>query len=106
MCFQARYLVAKQAVEIHWLSIMNSIVLVFLLIGFLVLILHRVLRNDYARYSSLEHDDVVDELGLCCASDMHFKLIVQEKISTILVGNKSGATCFDLPSIQSYFLQP
>lgn len=37
--------------EIHWLSIINSMVLVFLLIGFVVIILTRVLKSDFARYN-------------------------------------------------------
>ncbi|XP_047479046.1 transmembrane 9 superfamily member 1-like [Penaeus chinensis] len=40
-----------RSLEIHWLSIINSMVLVFLLIGFVVIILTRVLRNDFARYN-------------------------------------------------------
>ncbi|XP_066985365.1 transmembrane 9 superfamily member 1-like [Macrobrachium rosenbergii] len=45
-----------RSLEIHWLSIINSMVLVFLLMGFVVIILTRVLRNDFARYN-------VDEEG-------------------------------------------
>ncbi|XP_068249486.1 transmembrane 9 superfamily member 1-like [Palaemon carinicauda] len=40
-----------RSLEIHWLSIINSMVLVFLLMGFVVIILTRVLRNDFARYN-------------------------------------------------------
>lgn len=43
------------AVEIHWLSIANSVTLVILLTAFLVLILVRILRNDFI--SDLEVDD-------------------------------------------------
>jgi len=42
--------------QIHWLSILNSVILVVLLTSFLFIILMRVLRNDYARYSALELD--------------------------------------------------
>ncbi|XP_069796855.1 transmembrane 9 superfamily member 1 isoform X4 [Narcine bancroftii] len=44
-----------RTLEIHWLSIMNSMVLVFLLTGFVLVILMRVLRRDFARYN-LEED--------------------------------------------------
>jgi len=37
--------------EIHWLSILNSFVLVVLLTGFVVVIILRVLKADYARYN-------------------------------------------------------
>ncbi|XP_041361751.1 transmembrane 9 superfamily member 1-like [Gigantopelta aegis] len=40
-----------KTLEIHWLSIINSMVLVFLLIGFVVIILTRVLKSDFARYN-------------------------------------------------------
>jgi transmembrane 9 superfamily protein 1 len=45
--------------EIHWLSVVNSIILVVLLIGFVVLILTRILKNDFARYNytSVEESD-------------------------------------------------
>ena len=38
--------------EIHWLSIMNSLVLVVLLTGFLAIIVMRILKNDFNRYES------------------------------------------------------
>jgi len=40
-----------RSMEIHWLAIVNSLVLVFLLIGFVIIILARILRNDFARYN-------------------------------------------------------
>lgn len=39
-----------KTLEIHWLSIINSLVLVVLLLGFVVIILMRVLKNDFARF--------------------------------------------------------
>lgn len=44
----------KAELEIHWLSIMNSFVLVILLTGFLAIIIMRVLRSDYARYAKTD----------------------------------------------------
>ena len=40
--------------EIHWLSIINSIVLVLLLTAFLVIIFIRVLKDDLSRYMDIE----------------------------------------------------
>lgn len=37
--------------EIHWLSIINSIVLAFLLVSFVAVILMRIVKKDFARYS-------------------------------------------------------
>jgi len=45
--------------EVHWLSIINAIVLVLLLTAFLVIILLRVLKNDFSRY--MEVDESMDE---------------------------------------------
>jgi len=47
----------NQELEIHWLSIMNSFVLVILLTGFLAIIIMRVLKSDYARYSRTEEEE-------------------------------------------------
>jgi len=50
-----------KTLEIHWLSIINSMVLVFLLLGFVIIILTRVLKKDFARYNLDDDDDVVEE---------------------------------------------
>ena len=47
----AQYSFLPQSFEIHWLSIINSFVLVLLLTGFLAIILMRVLKNDFSRYT-------------------------------------------------------
>jgi len=47
--------------QIHWLSIINSFVLVLLLTAFLAVILMRVLKNDFSRYMELDDDDLVEE---------------------------------------------
>lgn len=48
---------AASELEIHWLSIMNSFVLVILLTGFIVVIVMRVLKSDYTRYSRTDEED-------------------------------------------------
>lgn len=50
--------------EIHWLSIINSFVLVLLLTAFLTIILLRVLKNDFSRYMELD-DDAMEEEEVC-----------------------------------------
>jgi hypothetical protein len=50
--------------EIHWLSIMNSCVLVLLLTGFLAIIIMRILKSDYTRYAhSEEEEDDSEDYG-------------------------------------------
>ena len=46
--------------EIHWLSIINSFVLVLLLTAFLTIILMRILKKDFSRY--MEVDEVSSRL--------------------------------------------
>ena len=47
--------------EIHWLSIINSFVLVLLLTAFLMIIMLRVLKNDFARYMDLDDEALEEE---------------------------------------------
>lgn len=49
---------AMTDVEIHWFSIINSIVVIFFLTGLVSLIIIRTLRRDIAKYNA---DDVADE---------------------------------------------
>lgn len=51
-----------EEIEIQWFSIINSIVLVLLLTGFLVFIIMRILKKDYQRYS-IEDDEEQEETG-------------------------------------------
>lgn len=60
-----------KTLEIHWLSIINSLVLVVLLLGFVIIILMRVLKNDFARYN-VEEEGVCDDLD---QSDNGWKII-------------------------------
>jgi transmembrane 9 superfamily protein 1 len=46
-----------QSIEIHWLSIINSSVLVVLLTVFLAIILVKILKKDFARYLELDEED-------------------------------------------------
>jgi hypothetical protein len=47
--------------EIHWLSIINSFVLVLLLTAFLTIIMMRVLKNDLSRYMNVDDDTIEEE---------------------------------------------
>ncbi len=53
-----------RSMEIHWLSIINSCVLVTLLMAFLAIIFMRILKNDFARYMDIE-EDAIDEEEVC-----------------------------------------
>lgn len=55
---QSRMVLHESTLEVHWLSIINSFVLVLLLTIFLAFILMRVLRNDVARYVDMDDEDL------------------------------------------------
>lgn len=47
--------------EIHWLSIINSFVLVLLLTAFLAIILMKILKKDFSRYMEVDEDELSEE---------------------------------------------
>eukprot|EP01111_Echinosteliopsis_oligospora_P002065 TRINITY_DN1302_c0_g1_i1.p2 TRINITY_DN1302_c0_g1~~TRINITY_DN1302_c0_g1_i1.p2 ORF type:complete len:622 (+),score=101.14 TRINITY_DN1302_c0_g1_i1:65-1930(+) len=49
--------------QIHWFSIINSLMIVLFLTGMVAMILLRTLRADLSRYNGLEHNDEVEETG-------------------------------------------
>ena len=50
----SQILFSSTSTEIHWVSILNSFVLVLLLLALLSIILIRILRNDLARYLDMD----------------------------------------------------
>ena len=78
--------------EIHWISILNSCVLVLLLTGFLAIILLRIIRSDYARYlSSDESPDSENDYGWRLIHAWVFRFPPHINIFCALVG--LGAQC-------------
>ena len=55
---------ASQSSDIHWLSIINSCVLVVLLTAFLTIILMRILKQDFSNYMDIE-EEIVEEEEVC-----------------------------------------
>lgn len=52
-------------VQIHWFSIINSLVVVFFLSGILTMIMVRTLRQDIARYNTDDnYEDTLEETGI------------------------------------------
>ncbi|CAK9304798.1 unnamed protein product [Gordionus sp. m RMFG-2023] len=55
---------SSRDVKIHWFSIINSVVIIFLLSGILTMIIIRTLRKDIARYNREEDlEDTLEETG-------------------------------------------
>eukprot|EP01104_Vermistella_antarctica_P015995 TRINITY_DN5360_c0_g1_i1.p1 TRINITY_DN5360_c0_g1~~TRINITY_DN5360_c0_g1_i1.p1 ORF type:complete len:590 (+),score=143.91 TRINITY_DN5360_c0_g1_i1:203-1972(+) len=79
-----------EAMEIHWLSIMNSFMLVVLLTGVVALIILRVLNRDYSRYSrdddEEDPDDDQDDYGWKLVHGDIFRFPVQKSLFSSLLG--------------------
>jgi transmembrane 9 superfamily protein 2/4 len=55
---------AMSDVQIHWFSIINSILVIFFLSGILTMIMVRTLRRDIAKYNADESfDETIEETG-------------------------------------------
>lgn len=83
---QLQSITSKSELEIHWLSILNSFVLVILLTGFIAIIIMRILKSDYSRYARDEEEDND-------AEDYGWKLIHGDVFR--FPPNKVSATTFD-----------
>lgn len=53
---------AGASANAHWLSILNSLLLALLLVGFLVLLVIRVVKNDFVRYGAGDSSDVLADV--------------------------------------------
>lgn len=77
-----------KSLEIHWLSIINSIVLVLLLLGFVIIILSRILRNDFTRYNSEGEETLDDEdYGWKLISNDVFRFPPYKSLFCAVLGN-------------------
>jgi hypothetical protein len=84
--------------EIHWLSIINSFVLVLLLTAFLAIILMRILKKDFSRYIEVDEDELAEEeTGWKMIHGDVFRPPQQLDFFTALLG--SGAQIFATVSI-------
>lgn len=83
---------SDQSMNIHWLSIINSFILVLLLTVFLAIIVLRVLRNDFARYSDADDELLplegsVDESGWKQVHGDVFRFPTRPMLFSALIGN-------------------
>lgn len=49
--------------QIHWFSIINSVMIVVFLSGMVAMIMMRTLRADIAKYNQLDQEDAAEETG-------------------------------------------
>jgi transmembrane 9 superfamily protein 2/4 len=79
---------AMSDVQIHWFSIINSVVVVFFLAGILTMIIVRTLRRDIAKYNQLdpEGDEVLEETGWKLVHGDVFRPPQHQKLLAALIG--------------------
>ena len=61
--------------EIHWLSVINSFVLVLLLVSFLAVIMVRILRNDFSKYMDIDEEALGEEEVCNCFTTKRFLIL-------------------------------
>ncbi|KAG1660058.1 Transmembrane 9 superfamily member 4 [Nymphon striatum] len=89
-------------VQIHWFSIINSLVIVFFLAGILTMIIVRTLRRDIAKYNRDEEmDDTLEESGWKLVHGDVFRPPRHPKLFSALIG--SGIQLFFVALITIFF---
>lgn len=93
---------AMTDVQIHWFSIVNSVIVVFFLSGMLTMIIIRTLRRDIARYNKDEEaEDAMEETGWKLVHGDVFRPPQYPKLFVAVVG--SGIQIFFMMFITIFF---
>ncbi|KAJ3201418.1 hypothetical protein HDU82_008132 [Entophlyctis luteolus] len=88
--------------QIHWFSIVNSIVIVLMLTGMIAMILLRALHKDISRYNSfIEDDGGQEDIGWKLVHADVFRPPQQRMLLAVLVGN--GAQVFLMTAVTLAF---
>ncbi|XP_055838342.1 transmembrane 9 superfamily member 4 isoform X1 [Episyrphus balteatus] len=89
-------------VQIHWFSIINSLVVVFFLSGILTMIMIRTLRRDIARYNTDENiEDTLEETGWKLVHGDVFRPPRNSRFFSAVIG--SGIQIFFMALITIFF---
>lgn len=93
---------AMSDVQIHWFSIINSLVVIFFLSGILTMILIRTLRKDIARYNADEiMDETIEETGWKLVHGDVFRPPRNSRLFAAVIG--SGIQIFLMSLITIFF---
>ncbi|XP_044751616.1 transmembrane 9 superfamily member 4 [Coccinella septempunctata] len=88
--------------QIHWFSIINSIVVIFFLSGILTMIMVRTLRRDIAKYNADEnYDDAMEESGWKLVHGDVFRPPKYARLFSAIIG--SGIQIFFMSLITLFF---
>ncbi|KAH8328558.1 hypothetical protein KR067_010773, partial [Drosophila pandora] len=89
-------------VQIHWFSIINSLVVVFFLSGILTMIMIRTLRRDIARYNTDDNiEDTLEETGWKLVHGDVFRPPKNTRFFSAIIG--SGIQIFFMALITIFF---
>lgn len=93
---------AMSDVQIHWFSIINSVVVVFFLSGILTMIIIRTLRRDIARYNKDDDlEDAMEETGWKLVHGDVFRPPRYPKLFAAVIG--SGIQIFFMTFVTIFF---
>lgn len=89
--------------QIHWFSIINSVVVVFFLSGIITMIIIRTLRRDIAKYNMADEDleESIEETGWKLVHGDVFRPPLNNKLFAAVIG--SGIQIFSMLAITIFF---
>jgi len=89
--------------QIHWFSIVNSVVVVFFLSGIITMIIIRTLRRDIAKYNMAEDDleESIEETGWKLVHGDVFRPPLNNRLFAAVIG--SGIQIFSMLAITIFF---
>lgn len=96
---------AMSDVQIHWFSIINSLVVIFFLSGILTMIMVRTLRKDIARYNADEAiDEAIEETGWKLVHGDVFRPPRNSRLFAAVIGSGIQIFLMALITICKYFI--
>eukprot|EP01125_Pyxidicula_operculata_P002012 TRINITY_DN11990_c0_g1_i1.p1 TRINITY_DN11990_c0_g1~~TRINITY_DN11990_c0_g1_i1.p1 ORF type:complete len:659 (-),score=148.07 TRINITY_DN11990_c0_g1_i1:105-2039(-) len=94
------YLSLQGEGQIHWFSIINSLMIVFFLSGMVAMIMARTVRRDFIKYTEEEHDEI-EETGWKLVHGDVFRPPTNKMLFSVMVG--SGIQVFFMCVITMVF---
>jgi transmembrane 9 superfamily protein 2/4 len=92
-----------QDTQIHWFSIVNSVVVVFFLSGIITMIIIRTLRRDIAKYNMADDDieESIEETGWKLVHGDVFRPPFNNRLFAAVIGSGIQVRCPGTPGSPS-----
>ncbi|GBF92602.1 hypothetical protein Rsub_05216 [Raphidocelis subcapitata] len=87
--------------QIHWFSIVNSVMIVLFLSGMVAMIMMRTLRSDIAKYNQIDQEEAAEETGWKLVHGDVFRPPVNASLLCTYVG--TGAQLFSMLVVTMFF---